>query len=181
MVLWPKKVVQGDPDWDRACALMKVLALDPRRPLPLRSRWGVPREYFSSADQFLERPTIVVDRQRVAAPYYAYSLRFSVSCSVIGHIPVDDAEQLAEFRAVVNEALQDSLTVAERKRWIATEEWRKRVAANDPMAEVFSSEAHAEGTKASRYYSEVQAAIQGNHAAVLEGLIDIGNVLRAAA
>lgn len=181
MVIWPDKVVRGNPDWDRVCSLLKVLALDPRRPLPVGSRRNVPREYFTSADQFLERPMIQVDRRRVAAPYFSYSLRFNVSGSVHGSIPVDDAEQLAEFRRAVNEALQGGLTIAERKRWEATAEWRQRLAANDPLADVFASEAQKEGSKADHYYREVRAAINGDHKAVLAGLIDVGTILRTAA
>ena len=32
MVIWPKKISPDDAGWQQACALMQVLALDPRRP-----------------------------------------------------------------------------------------------------------------------------------------------------
>ena len=181
MVIWPEKVARGNADWDRVCSLLQVLALDPRRPLPLRSRWNASREYFTSADQFLERPMIYVDRRHVPAPHFSYAIRFNVSGSVHGSIPVDDAEQLEEFRRAINEALHGRLTQAERKRWEAAAEWRARLAANDPLAEVFASEAQEEGAKADHYYREVRAAIGGDHQAVLAGLVDVGAILRAAA
>lgn len=101
------------PAWANAVALMQVLALDPRRP-PQRGR-----AFRVDADEFLMRPTVTVDRRQVPAPYCLYHLEFAVSCVVMGQIPVEDVKQLAEFGKVVNEALDGSLTTAERLRWEA--------------------------------------------------------------
>lgn len=174
MVIWPKIVARGDSDWDSVCALLQVLALDPRSSRQTKGGWYAPPSFYASADDLLERPMIVVDRKQEPAPYYAYSLRFSVSASVHGHIPIGDTAQLAEFRRAVNASLQGPLTEAERKHWEADAEFRRRTAAKDPDAESFALIAHQEAEKAALHYTQARNSIQGDHAAVLAGLIGLG-------
>lgn len=188
MVIWPEKVVTGDEGWDNACALMRVLALDPRR----RNRKSI--SYFETADDFLDRPKIWVDRRHVLAPYFSYTLRFNVSASVHGSIPVDDSEQLEEFRRQVGASLLSDLTVAERARWEADRHFRESCRSGDPLAAVYSSVAGEESRKADRYYHEVRDAIEeprrfdgiarcslSSHKEVLEGLLRLGTTLQIAA
>lgn len=174
MVIWPKTVARGDSDWDGVCALLRVLALDPRSPRQNKAGWYAPPGFYASADDLLERPMIVVDRKQQPAPYYSYSLRFNVSASVHGQIPIGDTAQLAEFRRAVNASLQGPLTDAERKRWDADAEFRRRKAAQDPTAESFAIIAQQEAEKAELHYTQIRNSIQGDHAAVLAGLIDLG-------
>lgn len=184
MLIWPKAVNDSDPDWARACALLQVLALDPRQP---SLRGHKPRPYFETADDFLVRPEIWVDRKRVPAPYYSYSLRFNVSASVHGSISVAAADQLEEFRRAVNAAIQAPLTAAERKRWEATNAAREREAAGDPKAEYWLTIAHDEGRKAQWLYDATRERIASSrrgagyvaaglcsHEEVLEELVRIG-------
>lgn len=192
MVIWPQKVCRGDEEWDRACALLQVLALAPRR-LDVR-RCADQRKYFESAEEFLVQPEIWVDRKLVPAPYYSYELHFNVSASVHGAIPVADLDQLSEFKQVVSSALHGELTAAERKRWEADAEFRRCCAANDPMAEVFAAAAGEQSRKADRYYHQVKDAIESSrrntgyvaaslsrHEEILDGLIRLGATLLKAA
>lgn len=120
MILWPKRVSRDDEQWRNALALMQVLPLDPRI-FPFQNR--VPgHKFLTSVEEFLERPSIYVDRRLVPAPYFSFSVQFSVSGGVCGSIPVDDEEQLAEFRRVVGAALNSELTMAERGVWEASNE-----------------------------------------------------------
>ncbi len=193
MVIWPQKVCRGDEGWNRACALLQVLALDPRRPVTGR-QFSAQQQYFESAEDFLVRPKIWVDRKLVPAPYYTYALRFNVSASVHGAIPVIDTEQLEEFKQVVSAALHGELSAAERKRWEADAEFRRCCAANDPMAEVFSATGSEQSQKVDRYYRQVREAIEASrqntgyvaaslsrHEEVLDGLIRLGATLLKAA
>lgn len=66
MVIWPEKIDRDDENWLQACALMQVLALDPRRHND--NATSKPRSFFESADDYLVRPNIWVDRKQVAAP-----------------------------------------------------------------------------------------------------------------
>jgi hypothetical protein len=135
-----------------------------------------------------------VDKRLVPAPYYSFSLRFNVSVSVHGSIFIADTEQVEEFKRVVNAALQSPLTVAERKRWEADNEFIKCCAANDPMASVFELAGSEESRKADRYYHEIREAIAAprrlidyghsslcQHEEVLDGLIRLGATLLKAA
>lgn len=65
MVIWPEKIDRDDENWLQACALMQVLALDPRRHND--NATSKPRSFFESADDYLVRPNIWVDRKQVAA------------------------------------------------------------------------------------------------------------------
>lgn len=202
MVLWPHKVSSDDKEWQQACALMQVLALDPRRPLEPASR--TPRGFFESADDYLVRPNIWVDRKQVPAPYFSYTLRFNVSASVHGSIPVDDAEQITEFKRAVNLAIQGELTTAERKSWEAEHQrleasrmaerqrWKGNREGLEHAAPVISTtDFHAvaadEAAKASRYYAQVRQDIEAprrydriaraslsRHEEVLAGLVQLG-------
>lgn len=191
MVIWPETISSDDDGWVRACALLQVLALDPRQPSP---RGFKPRLYFETADAILIRPYIWVERKQVPAPYFSYSLRFNVSASVHGSIPIEATDQIEEFKRKVNAALQGPLTVAERKRWEADREFRKCCAANDPMATAFASVARDEIRKADHYYREVREAIEAprrntgyvaaslsRHEEVLDGLVRLGTTLLLAA
>lgn len=109
MVIWPKKVEQGDHGWDQALALLKYLPIDTRRP----------DGFLASADDFLVRPKIWVEQRLVDAPYFAYTIRFAVSCSVLGQISVDSTAELDEFKRAVSEALVSEITVAETNLWKA--------------------------------------------------------------
>lgn len=191
MVIWPEKISSDDDGWLRVCALLQVLALDPRQLSPMGLK---PRRYFETADDFLIRPIIWVDRKQVPAPYFSYSLRFNVSASVHGSIPIDASDQIEEFKRRVNAALQSPLTVAERKRWEADCEFRKCCAANDSMATAFATVASDESRKADHYYHEVREAIEASrrytgyvaaslsrHEEVLDGLVRLGTTLLQAA
>lgn len=191
MVIWPKAVSRGDEGWEKACALLQVLALDPR--MPLSRGFQKQRNFFESADDFLVRPNIYVDRKLVPAPYHSYCIRFNVSASVLGSIPIDDCEQLDEFRRAVSAALVGELTVAEQKRWAADSEFRRCCAAKDPLADAFTKTGAGEGRKADRYYHEVREAIEAprrftdywhaswsEHGEVLEGLIRLGSAMATA-
>lgn len=109
MVIWPKKVVSGDEGWDQALALLMRISLDTRRP----------DGFFTSADEYLVRQKIWVDRRLVDAPYYSYCLRFGVSCSILGRIPVDSTSELEEFKRAISEALTSEITIAETNLWRA--------------------------------------------------------------
>lgn len=202
MVLWPHKVSSDDKEWQQACALMQVLALDPRRPLELANR--KPGGFFETADDYLVRPNIWVDRKQVPAPYFSYTLRFNVSVSVHGSIPVDDAEQISEFKRAVNSAIQGELTTAERKSWEAEHKRleaarmaeRQRcgrhgeiqgLAVPESAAADFHAVAVDEAAKASRFYAQVRQDIEAprrydgiaraslsRHEEVLAGLIRLG-------
>lgn len=187
MVIWPQKVCRDDEGWRRTCALLQVLALDPRRAPPASSLRNKSRTYFESADDFLIRPNIFVDRKQVPASYYSYSLRFNVSISAHGVVPIADMEQCDEFRRAVNAALRSELTVAERKRWEADHGFRSCCAANDPMAEVFATRSRDESRKADHYYLQVREAIEASrrfdgivraslcqHEEIVDGLIRLG-------
>lgn len=113
MVFWPESISGEDPQWVQAAALMRVLPLDARN-----TGGRLPATFFEQARDFLSRPMIEVERRRVEAPYFEYSLRFTVSCSVHGRIPVDDHVQLAEFCRVVDQALHSPVARAERRRII---------------------------------------------------------------
>ena len=193
MVIWPKKVHVDDADWHRVCALLLVLALDPRRPAS-HQRHSLDRKYFDSADDFLVRPDIWVDRKLVPAPYYTYCLRFSVSLSAHGSIEVDDVAQIETFKEAVNAALHGKLTVAERKRWEANTEFLKCCAANDSKAELFAAAGREEGQRADRYYRLARESIEAprrlsgyvaaslsSHEEVLESLVCLGSSLLKAA
>ena len=164
MVIWPQTITKDDAGWLQTCALLKTLALDPRRlDFPRKG----PAPFFETADDFLERPMIWVDRKLVAAPYFSYSLRFAVSAVSIGHIPVDRDIELAEFREAVNSALQGPLTQAERKRWEASQAsyqvpdpyWLKdeeQRAANAFRKQQLAAIAAEEGQKAIALYRAAQ-------------------------
>lgn len=117
MIIWPETVSRTDESWNNARALMRVLSVDVRRK-SFRPKPDEPH-YYETADDYLVRPLIVVERRPVLAPYFSYRVNFSVSCGVLGHIPVDDESQLFEFRQVLNAALQHELTVAEKGVWVA--------------------------------------------------------------
>ena len=199
MVIWPQKISTDDVGWQQACALMQVLALDPRRPQNRATRHL--GRYFESADDILERPNIWVDRRQVPAPYFSYCLRFNVSASVLGSIPVDDVQQIAEFKRAVNSALRGELTTAERKSWEANEQrlevlrqvgYQRQQPADQASADDKAREFHAvaadESAKASRYYDaavrdqiesphcfdRVARASRSRHEEVLVGLIRMG-------
>ena len=202
MVIWPQRISQDDGGWQQACALMQVVALDPRRP-PTRAARHLGR-YFESADDILERPNIWVDRRQVPAPYFSYCLRFNVSASVLGSIPIDDVQQIAEFKRVVNAALRGELTTAERKSWEANEQrlvvlrqadCRRQqsadASAGDTRQAISADEFHVaaadESAKASRYYAAVRDEIEAprrfdgvaraslsRHEEIMAGLIRLG-------
>lgn len=187
MVIWPEKVSCDDAAWQSACALMMVLALDPRQS---RSRTRKTGEYFETADDFLIRPLIWVDKKQELAPYLSYSLRFNVSCSVHGYIPIDAADQIKEFKERVNAALQSPLTVAERKRWACNTEFIACLRHKDPMADTFAATGRDEGQIADRHYLNVRNSImesrrssgyQGaslcSHEEVIDGLVVLGATL----
>lgn len=189
MVIWPEKIDRDDENWLQACALMQVLALDPRRHND--NATSKPRSFFESADDYLVRPNIWVDRKQVAAPYFSYDLRFNVSGSVLGSIPIDDANQIAEFKRVVNAALQGELTTSERKRWTVSQEYRRHTGG---VSEDELAVARTEGAKALRYYTQVREDIVAprrfdgiaraslsRHEEVLAGLIRVGSSLLQAA
>lgn len=191
MVIWPKTISESDEGWILVCALLQVLALDPRQP---STRGYKPRQYFESADDFLLRPLIWVDRQRVLAPYYSFCVRFNVSASAHGRIDVDASDQLAEFRCRINAALRGPLTVAARKQWEAETEFRKCCASNSPATEQFAAVGKAEANKADQYYNQVRETIEASrrntgfvaaslcrHEEVLQGLACIGTTLLKAA
>lgn len=117
MVIFPSRVGSTNQDWLKACALMKVLPLDTRI-FSMRNRKSN-KHFIDSVDDILERPMIYVDSKEVPAPYFQYTLRFNVSASVHGQIPVGSELQLYEFTSVVTNALNSPLTVAEKNRWIA--------------------------------------------------------------
>ena len=209
MVIWPQKISPNDDGWRQACALMQVLALDPRRHLDRATR-QLGRN-FESADDLLERPNIWVDRRLFPAPYFSYCLRFNVSASVLGSIPIDDEVQLNEFKRAVNAALQGELTMAERKSWEAEHQrletsrmaerrrWEKyKGIAGPAVPENAANDFHAvaadEAAKASRFYTKVRNDIEAprrfdgiarpslsRHEEVLVGLIQLGTTLLQAA
>ncbi|WP_126448037.1 hypothetical protein [Sulfuricystis multivorans] len=204
MVICPKKISPDDADWQQACALMQVLALDPRRPQNRAARHL--GRYFESADDILERPNIWVNHKLIPAPYFSYYLQFNVAVSVIGQIPIDDEQQITEFRRVVNSALRNELTTAIRKSWEANEQrlvvLRKAynqypqpddATANDKVMELLAVAA-AESAKAQRYYMAVRDQIEAprrydgvarpslsRHEEVLAGLIRLGTMFLQAA
>ncbi|MBK4737924.1 hypothetical protein [Noviherbaspirillum pedocola] len=180
MVIWPQEVSSKDVEWRSACALMQVLALDPRRE-SLRGGRGWPvRRYFDSADDYLQRPMIYVDKQRVPAPYYQYSLRFNVSASVHGQIPVDDEQQLAEFRTVVNAALSGPLTVAERRQWENEEAQRTHTSQREPVEELGGEAVPTDRYSAMCFYDAVRASFETSrrsgvdHDDILNELVQLG-------
>lgn len=209
MVIWPQKISPDDEAWQQACALMQVLALDPRRHQDRATRHL--GRFFESADDLLERPNIWVDRRLVPAPYFSYCLRFNVSASVHGSIPIDDEAQLNEFKRAVNAALQGELTTAERKSWEAEHQRLEtsRIAerrrwedykgiAGPAVPENAANDLHAvaadEAAKASRFYTKVRNDIEAprrfdgiarpslsRHEEVLTGLIRLGTTLLQAA
>ena len=204
MVIWPQKISPDNEGWQQACALMQVLALDPRRPPTRAARH--PGRYFELADDILERPNIWVDRRLVPAPYFSYCLRFNVSASIHGSIPIDDVAQITEFKRVVNAALCGELTAAERKSWEANDQRldvlrkadsRDRSSQNgapDAAAHAFQAVAADESAKASRHYTSVRNEIEAprrfdgiprpslsSQEEVLAGLVQLGTtILRAA-
>ncbi len=192
MVIWPKKVSPSDQGWQDACALLQVLALDPRRPIAMqkgRNRIREAQRFYESADEYLIRPTIYVDRQPVLAPYVTYDLRFAVSATVIGSIPIDSESELVEFNSVLNSALQSPFTTAERKKWIAEYERIRCIREKDPMPDVFSAAATDENRKSMRWYNDTRAAIEeprtgevrasiSSHEEVLRRLIQLGAAMQ---
>lgn len=204
MVIWPQKISPDDEGWQQACALMQVLALDPRRTVTRTTRHL--GRYFESADDILERPNIWVDRRQVPAPYFSYCLRFNVSASVLGSIPIDDVTQITEFKRVVNAALRGKLTAAERKSWEANDQrlavLRKadsrdsssQNGAPAAAAHAFQAVAADESAKASRHYTAVRNEIEAprrfdgiprsslsRHEEVLAGLVQLGTTYLQAA
>lgn len=209
MVIWPQKISPDDEGWRKACALMQVLAFDPRRHMDRTTRHL--SRYFESADDLLERPNIWVDRRQVPAPYFSYCLRFNVSASVLGSIPIDDEAQINEFKRTVNAALQGELTSAERKCWEAEHQrlenskmaerrrWEEYKGIAAPaVPENAAIDLHAvaadEAAKASRFYTQVRNDIESSrrfdgiarpslsrHEEVLAGLILLGTTLLQAA
>ena len=204
MVIWPQKISPDDEGWQQACALMQVLVLDPRRP-PTRAARHLGR-YFESADDILERPNIWVERRLVPAPYFSYCLRFNVSASVLGSIPIDDVAQITEFKRAVDAALRGELTAAERKSWEANDQrlavLRKADSRGssaqdgtpDATAHAFQVVAADESAKASRHYTAVRNEIEAprrfdgiprsslsRHEEVLAGLVQLGTTILQAA
>lgn len=209
MVIWPKKISPEDEGWQQTCALLQVLALDPRRHQDRGTRHL--GRFFESADDLLERPNIWVDRRQVPAPYLSYCLRFNVSASVLGSIPVDDEAQIAEFKRVVNAAMTGELTKAERKCWEAADQrieairmaeqrrWDEYKGIASPSVPENASEdlqavAADEGAKASHYYTQIRNEIEtprrfdgvarpslSRHEEILAGLIRLGTSLLQAA
>lgn len=184
MVIWPQTISPTDSAWKQVCALMRVLPLDPRAAV---TKGSCPRPFLERSDDVLVRPEIWVDRRRVPAPYWTYTLRFGVSASVHGSIPVEDAEQLMEFRQVVDAALVGPLTQAERKRWEADTQFRRLCRTGDPMAEIYREQGRQAGMLAHRHYDQVRrdieeprrkagfvAASLSRHEEVLHGLIELG-------
>lgn len=190
MVIWPKSINKNDGEWLRACALMQVLALNPRQE---SKRVRKPRETLKTADDYLFRPLVWIERKQVPAAHYSFSLRFNVSASVHGTIPVDDVDQIEEFKRVVNAALQGALTEAERNRWAADEAFRKSCSANDGMADGFHTLCGDEGRKADHFYLTAKESIEvsrrntgwvgaslSNHDEILVELIRVGTDLISA-
>jgi len=124
MVIWPKAVSRDDEEWNKARALMQMIGLDPRRPVNIFERvksredlWPG-RAFFDWAKDILHRPMVYVGRSPnpVPADYFEYCIRFEVSASVNGRIPVGDASQMEEFLLTVVAALGSDLGVAVRDR-----------------------------------------------------------------
>lgn len=190
MVIFPSQISRNNQDWNRACALLLVLALDPRR-------YGVKKtakRFYETADDYLDRPMLYADRKWVPAPYYSFSLHFNVSASVHGSIPVDDDGQLEEFKQTINTALQGPLTSAERNIWEADDQRRKCEVKGDPMAGVCAGVASIEVATAMRYYDAARSAIEAprqfdgiqraglsSHEEILERLVQLGTSLMAKA
>ncbi len=161
MILWPQVVSKSDGDWMSACALMQVLPLDTRA--TLYDRHG---QFLESADAFLVRPMIQVDRKQVPAPYFQYCLRFSLSASVHGTISIDSVAELEEFRHVVSQCLASALTQSERTKWTAEREhhrlsWSRQVAAIANM-ETAVQEAQDADRNASFYLTQAHALIEAD-------------------
>lgn len=162
MVIWPKNVNRGDGDWKKVCMLLQVLALDPR----MGERWdGRARQwtssYFHNADDYLIQPMIYVDQKRVAAPYYSYSVRFAVSCSFHGAIPVDSASELEEFRGAVNAALCSPITLAERRRWETNDDYLKACRSrNDADKEHYDAKRSEYGLIADTSYNTMRRKLE---------------------
>jgi len=192
MVIWPKAINVSDDAWRQACALMQVLALDLRKYSP---RGYQRREYYESAEDFLVRPMIWENTKRVPAPYLQYALRFNVSASVHGSIPIDAADELEEFGRWVNAAIQSPLTVAQRKMWdICSERLKGERAGDYSMSGSLIEREREECAKAMFHYNDVRESIEtsrrytnfkaaslSRHEEILGGLIRLGvDMLQAA-
>jgi hypothetical protein len=166
MVIWPKIVAAGDEGWDKACALLRMLPLDTRRRHVGRAKG---EGFIESAEEFLERPNIWVDKKLVPAPYYAYRLDFAVSCSVQGAIPAENEAELTEFKRVVTEAMGTDITLAERnsreaQRKSSDLQQRRHLIreapADDGGFDALRQRAQTESEIAIRHYRAAQRAIE---------------------
>ena len=193
MVIWPKAAHRGDEGWDTACALMRTLALSPRKDGSATGADKNSSRYYERATDYLVRPKIWVDKRRVDAPYFLYSIRFNVSASVHGRISIDDATQLAEFCDAIDAALQSDLTKAERRLWEATASrthWTNKAfpygnterEADLEKAESFVAVAREESSNAFRNYNAtLEALLQSGthrpqlHERILSELIAAGS------
>lgn len=183
MVIWPTTISPNDAQWRRACALLQVLALNPRLDYSKN-------RYFETAEDYLIRPNIWVDRKLIPAPYYTYAVRFAVSASVHGSIPIDDELQLNVFKKAINAALHGPLTMAERRRWESNSEFLRCCYSDDAKADEFAKVMRAQGATASRHYDEARAMFQESrrhtgykasslcsHNEILEALVQLGATL----
>lgn len=191
MVIWPQRISREDENWRKVCALLQLLALDPRIPaIPCRRRATHGRIYFHSADDYLIQPMIYVDKKRVAAPYFSYSVRFAVSCSFHGSIRIDSATELEEFRKVINAALCSPVTTAECRYWEANDEYLRACRRNDSTKPFYDTERVEEGKRAGHWYATVRLSLEEsrqddeiarrslvNHDEVLKRLITLAGAM----
>lgn len=189
MVINPETVSQSDPRWRRACALLKLLALEPRR-----QRWEpstsahfvfgkkTPLEFIANADEYLARPEYWREGRRQLGDQYMYTVHFGVACTITGTIPVDAQEQLEEFRRAVNDAIQGPLTAAARRRWTYEQRWREvRAPKSDPERQMYLALQILAANEADRLYDAARAVVlrarganDDQHERILDYLADGG-------
>lgn len=173
MIIEPQRVSPDDPQWHKACELFRVLALDPRRKqwkagtsarFEFRNK-AVATEFFESADDYLKRPEYWREGRQQLADSYIYNVHFGVACAIVGSIPVNDLEQLDEFRRTLNAALHSPFTEAARRRWRYEEQWRKhRGSVNEPERQMYAGLQAVAASQADSLYDAARAALWEKHA-----------------
>lgn len=182
MVIYPACLSKEDPEWMRACALMKMLALDPR--MPPSGRRGENRGFYQCADDYLIRPRQFMNGKWVDAKFYSFSVRFAVSASIHGSIDIDDDTSLAEFRRAVGSAIEGPLTAAERERHVLSGERLALDRAGTEAPEGLAARVRAASHAAMDSYEQMRKSLEDDrrhrgcgmpslttHQEILEGLI----------
>lgn len=156
-MLWPKVVSSDDADWVRACTLMKVLPLDPRRQIKGKPVTGM--GFVEAAEDLL---TPALDRRGAPLGVFTYRLYFAVEGGVSGTIDMEDRRSQEEFVRVVSQSIQGDLTKAQRERWGLVAQWKALNAFKDPLSSKIKQKAEAvHRSSIAAYEAAFQRALEG--------------------